>query len=169
MDTKEAILKRRSVRRFKPDKISREITDELLEAGFAAPSACNKRPIDFLVVTNEDKLKELQGIGKFTDVAAPLVIIVCGDMSRTLPRGFCDYWLHDAGAATENILIRASSLGLGSLWCGVYLQKSVMDNVKDILSLPEDIVPFSMIKIGYANESLPPHSGIDKQHVRFFE
>lgn len=169
MNAREAILARRSIRKFKSDKLSEELIRELLEAGFAAPSACNKRPLDFLVVTNGDKLDKLQGAGRFTEAAAPLVIIVCGDMSRTLPRSFSDYWLHDAGAATENILIRASSLGLGSLWCGVYLQRSVMDNIKEILSLPENLVPFSMIKIGYADESLPPHSGIDTEHVRFFE
>ncbi len=169
MNAKEAILARRSIRKFKADKIDKELINELLEAGFAAPSACNKRPIDFFVVTNEDKLAKLQGAGRFTDISAPLVIIVAGDMSRTLPRSFSDYWIHDAGAATENILIRATSLGLGSLWCGVYLQKSLMDSIKEILSLPENTVPFSMIKIGYANESVPPHSGIDKEHVSYFE
>ena len=90
-------------------------------------------------------------------------------MKRILPRIYGEYWLHDAAAATENILIRASSLGLGSLWCGVYLQKSLMEKISESLSLDEEIVPFSMIKIGYSNEDVPPHCGIDEQHVKFFE
>ena len=169
MDAREAILNRRSVRKFNSDKIDKELINQLLEAGFAAPSACNKRPLEFFVVTNEDKLERLQGAGRFTDISAPLVIIVGADMKRTLPRSFSEYWIHDAGAATENILIRASSLGLGSLWCGVYLQKQLMDKVIDILDLPENVIPFSMIKIGYAAEEIPPHSGIDSEHVKFFD
>lgn len=169
MDAKEAILGRRSIRKFKSDKVDKALINELLEAGFAAPSACNKRPLDFFVVTNEDKLEKMQSAGRFTTVTAPLVIVVCADMSRTLPRSYADYWLHDAAAATENILIRATSLGLGSLWCGVYLQKQPMEAIKELLSLPENIVPFSMIKIGYADETIPPHNGIDFEHTRFFE
>lgn len=169
MDTKDALLGRRSIRSFKSDKISRELIYELLEAGFAAPSACNKRPIEFFVVTNEEKLEALYGAGKFTRAYAPLAIIVAGNMKRTLPRSFGDYWLHDAGAATENILIRATSLGLGSLWCGVYLQKSLMESISKTLELDENIVPFSMIKLGYANEAVEPHCGIDEKSVKFFE
>lgn len=169
MDAREAILKRRSIRKFKKDKIDADLINELLEAAFAAPSACNKRPLDFFVVTNEEKLDRLQLAGKFTAVHAPLVIIVAGDMKRTLPRSFSDYWIHDAAAATENILIRATSLGIGSLWCGVYLQKSVMENITETLSLDENIIPFSMIKLGYADEELPAHQGIDGQMVRYFD
>ena len=130
MNAKEAILGRRSIRKFKSDKVDTELINELLEAGFAAPSACNRRPLDFFVVTNEDKLEELQSAGSSATATAPLLIIICADMQRTLPGGYTDYWLHDAAAATENILIRAASLGLGSLWCGVYLQKSRMEAIK---------------------------------------
>ena len=169
MDALEAILKRRSIRNFKTDKISSELIEQLLEAGFAAPSACNKHPLDFFVVTNEDKLEGLQGAGKFTDIAAPAVIIVAGNMKRTLPRSYADYWIHDAGAATENILIAATALGLGSLWCGVYLQKAVSDRIKQILVLEEHVIPFSMIKIGYANEQLSQNGGVHSEFVRYFD
>lgn len=169
MNTKYAILGRRSIRSFKPDKIDTALINELLEAGFAAPSACNKRPIDFLVVTNEEILKELQGAGKFTAAVAPLVIIVAGNMKRTLPRSFSEYWIHDAGAATENILIRATSLGLGSLWCGVHLQPKVMASISASLGLEEHIVPFSMIKIGYSDCKTEPHSGVNSECVKYFE
>ena len=169
MDAKEAILKRRSIRSFKKDKIEKEIIDQLLEAGFAAPSACNKRPLDFYVITNEAMLSSLEAAGRFTKISAPLVIIVAGDMKRVLPRSYADYWIHDAGAATENILIRATSLGLGSLWCGVHLQKSLMESISKTLGLHESIIPFSMIKIGYADETHPPHEGIDYEHTTYFD
>ncbi len=168
MDAIEAILKRRSIRKFKPDKISPALIERLLEAGFAAPSACNKHPLEFFVVTNEDKLERLQGAGKFTDISAPAVIIVAGNMKRTLPRSYADYWIHDAGAATENILIAGTALGLGSLWCGVHLQKSVSDAIRSALELEEHIIPFSMIKLGYANESLSQNGGVRSEFVRYF-
>ena len=169
MDTKSAILKRRSIRKFKADKIDKNTVDELLEAAFAAPSACNKHPLCFFVVTNEEKLSSLEGAGRFTSASSPLVIIVAADMKRTLPRSYSDYWIHDAAAASQNILIRATDLGLGSLWCGVYLQKPLMQSICRTLSLGDDIVPFSMIKLGYADEELPPNCGIDIENVKFFD
>lgn len=169
MDAKDAILKRRSVRKFLEKEVPRELIDKLIEAGDSAPSACNKRPIDIYVITNKEKLAALSQSGRFTGMTSPLAIVVAGDMSRTLPRSFKDYWIHDAAAATENILIMATALGLGSCWCGVHLQKSVEDGVREVLGLDESTVPFSLIHIGYPAEIPEPHSGYSPERVKFIE
>lgn len=169
MDAFEAILSRRSVRKFKPDGISEELVAKLVEAGAAAPSACNKRPIRLYAVTNERTLEALDKAGFFTRMPSPLVIVVAGDMNKTLPRSMSDYWIQDAAAATENILIAATAAGLGSCWNGVYLQKRVMDKVSDVLSLGEEVIPFSLIHIGYADEAHSPHSGYDPDAVTFIK
>ena len=167
--TNNPILERRSIRKFKPTPVERELIEKLLEAADAAPSACNKRPLEFFAVTNEEKLGEISRAGIFTRMKAPLVIVVVGNLGRTLPPPISDYWIHDAGAACENILLRATMLGLGSCWCGVHPQKRVMEKVSQALGLSDKQVPFAMIKIGYPDESHPAHQGYDKKRVHFVE
>ena len=164
-----AILKRRSVRKFKKESVPNELIHKLLEAATAAPSACNRKPVDFYVVTGEEKLKQISKAGLFTRMEAPLIILVVGNLSRALPLQMADYWIHDAAAASENILIQATALGLGSCWCGVHPQKRVMKKVSEALGLSKDEVPFSIIKIGYPDEFPKPHEGYDEKRVHFVE
>lgn len=163
------ILKRRSVRKFKETPVSREMIDKLLEAAMAAPSACNKRPVDFYVITDEEKLQEISMAGRFTRMKAPLIILVVGNLKRALPLQLADYWIQDAAAASENILIEATALGLGSCWCGIHPQKRMMQKVSQILGLGEKQLPFSLIKIGHPDEFPEPHSGYDRSRVTFLE
>ena len=163
------ILERRSVRKFKDTTVPREIIDKLLEAACAAPSACNRRPVDFYVVTGEDKLNEISASGRFTKMKAPLVIVVVGNLRRALPLGLADYWIHDAAAASENILIQATALGLGSCWCGVHPQKRIMSKVSAALGLSEKDIPFSIIKLGYPDERHEAHEGYDEKRVHFID
>lgn len=169
MDAKEAILSRRSIRKFKSDKVSDELIYQLLEAGYNAPSACNKKPYKILVISNEDLLYKLDKSGRFTNMHSPLCIVVCGDMKKTLPLGMGDYWIQDASAVTENILIMANALGLGTCWCGVYVQDRVVENVKEILGLEDRYVPFSLIHVGYPDEEKKANSGYDEKKVEFYK
>ena len=163
------ILKRRSIRKFKETKISEEIIEKLVSAGCAAPSACNRHPVDFYVISKEEKLEELSASGRFTKMKSPLAIVVVGNLGRALPLKMADYWIHDAGAATENILIEATSLGLGSCWCGIHPQKRVMEKVSCALGLSEKEIPFALIKIGYPDEEKEEHAGFDKKRVHFIK
>lgn len=163
------ILKRRSVRKFKDTPVPREMIDSLLEAAMAAPSACNKRPVDFYVISGENKLDEISKCGRFTRFKSPLIIVVVGNLRRALPLEFADYWIQDASAATENILIEATSLGLGSCWCGIHPQRRVVEKVRSALGLSDKEIPLAMIKLGYPDESHEPHSGYDEKRVHFVE
>lgn len=163
----DPILARRSVRKFKDIPVSDEMIEKLLEAADAAPSACNRRPVEFFVITKEEKLEEISAAGRFTKMKSPLVIVVVGNLSRALPLQLADYWIHDAGAACENILIKATELGLGSCWCGVHPQKRVMQRVSEALELSAKQIPFAIIKIGHPDESHEPHSGYDSKRVHF--
>ena len=117
MEVKDALLKRRSIRKFKDEPISQEIIEELLIAAMSAPSACNKRPWEFYIITNKDKLQELKKASRFARYDAPLAIVVCGNLSHALPLSFSSYWIQDCSAATQNILLRVTDLGLGAVWC----------------------------------------------------
>lgn len=170
MQTRDAILKRRSIRKYKDLPVEAEKIEALLEAADAAPSACNKRPLRFYVIKNPEILRRLSESGRFTSFSSPLAIVVAGDMEKVLPRSFADYWIHDAAAATENILIRATDLGLGTCWCGVYLQENVLRDVQEVLSLPRNrIIPFSLIRIGYPDEEREAHGEYDPMHVEFVD
>ena len=169
MDTKEAILNRRSIRKFSQKEISKQDIHELLEAGCAAPSACNKKPYQIYVITNKDKLLELDKCGLFTRMHSPLIIVVAGVLSKALPLKLKEYWIQDVSAVTENILIRASSLGLGTCWNGIYPQEKVLKNVRKALNLDENIVPLSLIHVGYKEEEKSSYKGYDKNKILFIE
>ena len=123
MELQEVLQKRRSIRKFTQEGVSKEDIELLLRAAMSGPSACNKTPWEFYVVTNPDMLDKLHGATRFTKIDAPLAIIVCGNLSRALPLQLESYWVHDCSAASENILLAATDLGLGSVWCGIHPQK----------------------------------------------
>ena len=169
MNTKEAILNRRSIRKFKDTKISNEMINDLIEAGYNAPSACNRKPLDFYVITNEEKLQQLNKCSKFSNMPSPLIIIVAGNLELALPKMMSEYWIQDASAATQNILLMATELGLGACWNGVHPQVNVVERIRKILNLNDGIIPLSLIHIGYMDEEKKPNSGFDEKRVFSFE
>ena len=154
MEFKEVLLKRRSVRKFTDEPVSEEMIEMLLHAAMSGPSACNRQPWDFYVVTNETKLEQLKEASRFAKITAKLAIIVCGNLDRALPSFAADFWIQDCSAATENILLQATDLGLGSVWCGMHPQKKSVERLREILDIPEDQIPLNIIFIGHP-ESAP--------------
>ncbi|MBM3188713.1 MAG: nitroreductase family protein, partial [Chloroflexi bacterium] len=75
------------------------------------------------------------------------------------------YWVQDLSAATENILLAATGLGLGSVWCGVYPREARVKAVRDILGIPEDIVPFAYVAVGHPAEHKEPRTQYDASRV----
>ena len=169
MELKDVLMKRRSVRKFTNEAVSKEHIDELLHAAMSGPSACNMKPWEFYVVSNEAKLKELQSASKFTKMTAPLAIIVCGNLSKALPMQFSEYWIQDCSAAIENILLGVTSLGLGAVWCGLHPQKNPVKKVREILNLDEKIVPLGLIHIGYPDCDITPRDQYNEKYVHFIE
>lgn len=165
MTVKEALFERRSVRSFTQEPVSEEMVDALLRAAMCAPSACDKRPWEFYVVKDAGVLEQLKGASHFSNIAAPLAIVVCGSLARALPAQLADYWVQDCSAATENILLQAVELGLGTVWCGIYLQKQAEKNVSAILKLPEDNIPLNIIYIGHPAKKPEGRCRYDEQRV----
>ena len=169
MELKEVLLKRRSVRKFTDEPISLEMINELLHAAMSGPSACNKRPWEFYVVTNEDKLKELRSASMFTKMSAKLAIIVCGNLENALPKQMAEYWIQDCSAATENILLRVADLGLGAVWCGIYPQQRAQEKVQKILEISEKHIPLNIIFIGHPNENPEARDQYDESKVHYIK
>ena len=167
MEFKEVLLKRRSVRKFTDEPVSYEMIEALLHAGMSGPSACNRQPWDFYVVTNEEKLEELKDASRFAKISAKLAIIVCGNLNRALPLFAADFWIQDCSAATENILLQATDLGLGSVWCGIHPQQKPVDRVREILDIPKKQIPLNIIFIGYPEKEPEGGDWYDAKRVHY--
>lgn len=165
MNVEEAILARRSIRRFKDTPISDEQITSLLEAAMAAPSACNKRPWVFYVIKNKAMQDQLKTVSRYTYYDSPLMIIVCGNQKKRLSSRNDDFWIHDCSAAIENILLEAVELGLGSCWCGLHPMVTPVKRVKELLSLPEELLPLALIHIGYPDEEKEPRTQYDEKLI----
>lgn len=163
------IMSRVSVRDYTDQPVDSATVDTLLRAGMAAPSAGNKQPWKFVVVTDKAVLGKMSSTIKTMGMAekAPMAIVVCGDLDNTFPEDGRDYWVEDASAATENILLAAHSMGLGAVWCGVYPMKERVAFIKELLGLPESIVPLNVIPMGYPAESPEPKDKWKPENVHY--
>jgi nitroreductase len=169
MELKDTLLKRRSVRKFTEEPVSEEQIEELLHAGMSGPSACNRRPWEFYVVTKSDVLEELTTASRFSRFNAKLAIVVCGNLKKALPLNLSTYWIQDCSAATENILLRVTDLGLGAVWCGLHPQKKPEERVREILGISEKEVPLSLILIGHPAEYPEPRDQYDPSKIHYIK
>lgn len=149
MDAMEAILTRRSIRRYMPDPLPDGAIRRVLEAGMAAPSAGDERPWHFVVITDRETLAAIPGfhsLSRFVPNAAA-AILVCADLalSKYPPE---DYWVQDCSAATQNILLAAHADGLGAVWLGVHPLKIRIDGFRALCGIPDSVVPFSLVSLG---------------------
>jgi len=162
------ILARTSIRSYQDRPVEQVKIEKLLRAGMAAPSAVDKRPWHFIVVTDKQVLEGLAQANPNAGMAAraPLAIVVCGDKTKALTR-VPEYWVQDASAATENILLAAQGMGLGAVWTGTYPVTDRVEKVAAVLNLPEHIIPFCTIVIGYPEKYQAPKDKWDEGNISY--
>ncbi len=165
----ENIMMRTSIRAYEDRQVEDEKVEALLRAAMAAPTAGNKQPWKFVVVKDRQKLKAISEHYKAMSMAenAPLAIVVCGDMNLTFPGEGAGYWVQDASAATQNLLLAAHAMGLGAVWCGVYPVQERVNYVQALLDLPEDIMPLNVVPVGYPAEDPAPKDKWNPDNVRY--
>jgi len=165
-----AIENRFSVRKYKDGDISGAQMRALLEAAMLAPSACNSRPWRFISITNRDKLAEIANAhphGKMLNAAtAAIIVIATPDVQSGISEGF---WPQDCAAATQNILIQAAAMGLGSCWCGIYPKEPILAALRPILDISTNEIPFSVIAIGHIDEDPKKRGFYDEEKVVFWD
>ena len=169
MNTLEAILTRRSCRKFSGKPIESETLHQLLEAAMSGPSCVNAKDWSCLVVNDPDKLAQIADANGRP--AAPLRhaaagILVCGDLDRAF-RLAKDYWVIDGAIAAQNICLAAQELGLGAVWLGTWPQMDRVEAQQKLFDLPETIVPHSIIALGYpeADSTVPRESRYEDDRV----
>lgn len=156
METLEALFTRRSIRDYTPQAVPDELVQELLAAAMQAPSAGNQQPWHFVVVTERQQLDALAEVLPFGKMLknAPLGIVVCADLALEKYAGF---WMQDCSNATMNLLLAAHALGLGAVWVAIYPVEDRMAGAKQLLGLPEQVVPLCVVPFGYpATRPEPP-------------
>lgn len=144
------ILNRRSVREFTDEKVKKDDLEMIIRAGMSAPSAINLQPWEFIVFDEDDILEYMIDLHEYSKMfrTATAGILVCGNMDRTLDN-FRDLWVQDCSASIENMLLAIESFGLGGVWLGIYPIKDRCDKLTDFFVLPDNIVPFGVIALGY--------------------
>jgi len=151
MKNQSAIFTRRSIRQYDCSKpASVEQIKDVLKSAMYAPSAMDKRPWEFVVATQPDKLKQIVALMPYCDfvAASGTAIIVCADTEKEFVESGVGYHPYDCSAAAQNILLRAKEIGLGSCWCGIEPDKARMDGIRKIFSIPNHIVPMALIALG---------------------
>ncbi len=145
------LLDRRSIRKYTGEKIDRELLIGLVEAGMYAPSAHNQQPWHFIIMDDPAIFQRIQEFHPYSRMLkrAAAVILVAADLRHLKSEVF---WPQDLAAATENILLAANALELGGVWLGVYPKTDLMGGLRELCCLPEYILPFSLISLGYPAE-----------------
>jgi len=146
MSLLDLILNRRSIRRYEDKDIPEEVLQQILEAGRLAPSAANRQPIRFVVVTDHDILKNLCDnlITRFVKTA-PVAIAGCADVKSFLTGKWA---VVDATIAMQNMVIAAWALGIGSCWIGACNEQKV----KELLKIPDKWKFVALVTLGYPAE-----------------
>ena len=163
------IENRRSIRKFEAGKaVTKEQLKALLEAAMLAPSANNSRPWEFIAVTKRETLDEIARVHPYAQMCktASAAIIVVAVPPDANPEA---YFPQDCGAATENILLKAVSLGLGTCWCGVFPRKERISSLRELFKIKEPKVPFNVIAIGYPAEAPARRGSYEESKVTFIE
>jgi len=168
MNGLETIFTRRSVRKYTDRKIEKDVLNNILRAGMYAPSAMNSKPWEFIVIKDRERLENLAAIGRhwrmLTDCAAG--IVVCGNL-KGYRASSKDFFIQDCAISTENMLLAAHAQGVGGVYLGLYPVADRMSKVRTLLNIPKDIMPFSIIALGYPAETKAPHAfySDDKVHM----
>lgn len=159
-----AIFSRRSIRRYTAEPVSDELVRHFLAAAMQAPSAGDQRPWHFVVIRERVILNAIPQVHPHSLMlkTAPVAILICGDESLQKHPG---YWVQDCAAATENILLAVEEKGLGGVWLGVYPRHDRVDGIRQLLNIPADIIPFSLVSIGHPAEKKPAQDRFDPKRV----
>lgn len=164
-----AIQTRVSVRQFTGEKITNEQINTLLRCAMAAPSAINKQPWAFLVVTDEALLRQMGEAFPFSRCGngAACAFVMCGDMTKTIEGEGQGFWINDVSAATENLLLAAHAMGLGAVWTGVYPSRERTAQVQELLGLPEYIIPMCIVPVGVPAEQPAVKQKFKEENIHY--
>jgi nitroreductase len=162
----EWITSRRSIRAYTGEPVSEDLIKELLLAAMSAPSAGNQQPWHFIVITDPRIMSEIPKFHEHAQMLehAAAAILVCGDLTRESHGGM---WVQDCSAATQNLLLAAHSKGLGAVWVGIFPREERMEGLRKLFRFPKNVIPLSLVPIGWPAESKPTENRYNSARVHF--
>jgi nitroreductase len=148
-DLLNVIYPRRSVREFTDEPVTDEQMENMLKAAMSAPSSQDLQPWHFIAVRKRKLLDKLAGVHKYAHALeqAPLAIVVCGDQEVSER-----HWVEDTCAATQNLLLAATALGLGGVWISLYPKSKHQEYARDLLDIPKHIGVLCAVALGHPAE-----------------
>ena len=157
----DLIKKRRSIRKYTGETLTDEQVKILLEAAMAAPSASNLQPWEFIVVRGEEKRRKLADMKTWSFMCADAgaVFVIVGDEEKSR------HWVEDTSAATQNILLQATSMDLGSVWIAVYPDAANEAYVRSLLQIPDRLQVLCLVAVGHPTETKSPHTKYDESKI----
>lgn len=160
----ETILNRKSVRKYTGRPVEKEKLEILVRAGMAAPSSRDRRPWEFIIVTDRKTLDTMAEGLPFARMLKETnqAIVVCGDTIKS-----DNAWFLDCSAAAQNILLAAESMGLGAVWTAVYPYPDRIRIVREELRLPDHIMPLNVIPIGYPQGKESPKNKYNPRQIHY--
>jgi nitroreductase len=166
-ETLKVIHNRKSVRHFTNQAVTTQQIELLLQAGMAAPTAVDRQPWAFYVLSKRETLDALADQLPYAKMLfqAQAAIVVCGDMEKAGNLKDRDYWVQDCAAATQNILLAAESIGLGAVWTAVFPYDDRTKVVVETIDLPQHHVPLNVIPIGYSSGEDKPRNKWKPENV----
>jgi nitroreductase len=146
MSLVDTIYSRRSIRRYENKSIPENVLNTILEAGRQAPSAANRQPIHFIVLTDSEIKKELsKGLFSRFIKDSPITIVGCAKTNDILTGKWS---VIDTSIALQNMVVAAWSMGVGSCWIGAFKE----DKVKRLLNIPQGWKVVALVTFGYPAE-----------------
>lgn len=171
MEYKDLLLKRRSVRKFTDEDVTKDQLNQILQAGLLAPTSRNRKPCNFLVVSNRETLKELSEVkehgSKFLADANKAIVVIANTL-------VADTWVEDSSIALSFMHLMASDIGVGSCWIQIHMRKSADGEdaeklVRDIVKIDDYFRIVGILALGIPDGDINPHSleDIDKTNIHF--
>jgi len=160
------IYQRRSIRKYTDAPVSEESLMKIIKAGMNAPSAGNEQPWHFVIINDRKILDSIADFHPFAQMArqAPVAILVCGDPDLEKHKGM---WVQDCSAATQNMLLAVTGLGLGGVWVGIYPREKRMEGIRELLDMPGNFLPFSLIPVGHPGEEKEPNDKFLRDRIHW--
>lgn len=166
METIEALVTRRSVRKYKDQQIEKEKMEAILKSAMYAPSAMNLQAWHFIVIDDTHILNEIIKSIPHAELLkqTPAAILVCGDSAIEKNES---WMIQNCSAAIQNILLAAHGLEIGSCWIAIHGIAEVVENVSKQFKLQENVVPISLITLGYPDETVTAEDRFNKEKVHY--
>ena len=170
MELNKVLESRRSIRQYSKKNVSWHILSDILESATYSPSSGNQQNWRFIIIANEDKKKEIAvaSLKQLWIQQAPVIVVVCADFSsikKYYSSSYRELSLQNCAIASNNIMLRAASLGLGSCYVAIFDKNAI----SRILRLPDDIEPMMILTLGYSDETPEKKHIISLNNLTYFE